>query len=94
MLKTFETIRQFFDGKKQAIASLATALAATSTILAKLSGDGGGLHYLATIATTPEFAAAGVGWIGFFNAMKGQKIRAENGAILNALDAQNPSAKP
>jgi hypothetical protein len=36
-----------------------------------------GTPYLLHVASTPEFLAASGGWIAFFNAMKGEKIRAE-----------------
>lgn len=65
----------FFDGKKQMIASLGAALIATGTIVANFAQMGFG--YASHMASTPEFAAASVGWIGFFNALKGEKIRSE-----------------
>lgn len=68
-------IVDFFDGKKQMIASLGAALVASGTIIINFSNQGFG--YLARIATTPEFAAASIGWIGFFAALKGEKIRQE-----------------
>lgn len=66
----------FLDGKKQALASLATALTGTATIIAKAASDQGGIPYLMHVASTPEFLAASGGWIAFFNALKGEKIRA------------------
>jgi len=65
----------WLDGKKQMFASLAAALAATATMAAKFSDQG---HvYLFHVASTPEFAAASVGWIGFFNALHGKKVMKE-----------------
>lgn len=72
-------IVDFFDGKKQMIASLGAALIATGTIAANYSQHS--WPYLMHVATTPEFAAASVGWIGFFNALKGEKIRSEIAAV-------------
>ncbi len=68
-------IVDFFDGKKQMIASLGAALIATGTMFANFAHSGTG--YLLHVASTPEFAAASVGWVGFFNALKGEKIRNE-----------------
>lgn len=75
-------INEFFDGKKQALASLATALVAIATIISKTAEQGTG--YLLTVATTPEFLAASGGIIAFFNALKGEKIRA-------AVESQEPT---
>ena len=88
-------VQQAVDGKKQMIASLIAALTATATILAKFgAAQGGGLDYLVTLPQTPEFLAASAGWIGFFNALKGEKIRAENAEILEKLDAVAPAETP
>lgn len=69
----------FLDGKKQMLASLAAALAATATIIAKLAEQG--TSYLVTIASTPEFSAASVGWIGFFNALGRKKLNEKLEAV-------------
>jgi hypothetical protein len=68
-------IQDFLDGKKQALASLAAAVPATVTIIVNFADKG--TPYLMQIASTPEFLAASAGWIGLFNAIKGEKIRAE-----------------
>jgi len=68
-------IVDFFDGKKQMIASAGAALVATGTICINFSQQGMG--YLLHLASTPEFTAASIGWVGFFNALKGEKIRNE-----------------
>lgn len=68
-------IVDFFDGKKQMLASLGAALIATGTIVVNFSQMGTG--YLMHVGSSVEFAAASVGWIGFFNALKGEKIRDE-----------------
>ena len=74
----------WLDGKKQMFASLAAALIATGTMIAKLSEQG---HvYLFHVASTPEFAAASVGWIGFFNALHGQKMVAAVKALPQTGD--------
>jgi len=77
---------EFFEGKKQALASLATALVATGTIVAKTSELG--ISYLMHVASTPEFAAASLGWIGFFNALKGQRIEAKIDEAAEVKEAQ------
>lgn len=79
---------EFLDGKKQMFAALATALAATATIIAKFAEQG--TSYLLHVASTPEFIAASGGWIAFFNALKGEKIRAaieENTDVTKAAAA-------
>lgn len=65
----------WFDGKKQAIGSLGAILVAAGTILVKYREQGNA--YLLHVGGTPEFAALSVGWIGFFNAIKGEKTRSE-----------------
>ena len=72
-------IVDFFDGKKQMLAALGAALVGTGTIVAKFSEGGWG--YLLHVGSTPEFVAASGGWVGFFNALKGEKIRADIAAI-------------
>lgn len=84
--KLAKKVQEAVDGKKQAIASLATAVVATATVLAKFGELG--TPYLIGVASTPEFIAASGGWIAFFNAMKGEKIRHENAAILEKLDSK------
>lgn len=74
-ISPLKKVIDFLDGKKQAIASLAAALTASGTILAKYLEQGNA--YILHVASTPEFVAASAGWIGFFNALKGEKIRAE-----------------
>jgi len=78
-------IVDFFDGKKQMIASLGAALVATGTICVNFSQQG--IGYLLHVASTPEFAAASVGWVGFFNALKGEKIRAAIAAQSTQTEA-------
>ncbi len=68
-------VNEFFSGKKQLLASLATALIATGTIVANVSQQG--TSYLFHMASTPEFIAASGGWIAFFNAIKGNRIEAK-----------------
>lgn len=68
-------VQMFLDGKKQIIASLATAVPATLLILKNFSEQG--TPYLLQIAHTSEFLAASGGWIALFNALKGEKTRAE-----------------
>jgi len=46
-----------------------------------------GTGYLLNIATTPEFIAASGGWIAFFNALKGEKIRTEIEEIKTSSNA-------
>lgn len=75
----------FFDGKKQMLASLGAALVATGTIVANYAERG--TPYILHVASTVEFAAASVGWIGFFNALKGEKARAEVEALNEKIDA-------
>lgn len=70
-----KSVVDFFDGKKQTIASLGAALIASGTIAVKWSEQG--TPYLLHVASTPEFTAASIGWVGFFNSLKGEKIRAE-----------------
>lgn len=83
--KVAKQIQAAVDGKKQMIASLAAAVVATATILTKFGEQG--TKYLLEVASTPEFVAASAGWIGFFNALKGEKIRQENAQIIEKLDA-------
>lgn len=78
--KTAKAIQVAVDGKKQMLAGLIAGLTATATIITKFGELG--TPYLLSIATTPEFAAATVGWTAFFNALKGEKIRAENAQII------------
>ncbi len=78
--KTVKTVQTAVDGKKQAIASLGTAIAGTIAIVMNFGAEG--TPYLLKIASTPEFLAASGGWIAFFNAMKGEKIRHENAVII------------
>jgi len=82
-------INDFMDGKKQMLAGLASALIGTATIIANLANSNTRLAYLMHIASAPEFLAASAGWIGFFNALKGEKIRAE---IATVTEAQKPQA--
>lgn len=84
-------VNGFLDGKKQALASLATALAATATIIAKASEQG--TAYLMGVASTPEFIAASGGWIAFFNALKGEKLRAEIAGVAQSQDIQAQTAE-
>lgn len=88
--KVIKSVQNFFDGKKQYLAGLATALPATIMILQKFSE--GGIEYVTHISATPEFAAAGLGWGLVFNAAKGEKIRNENAEILSAVKSENKAA--
>lgn len=84
--KILTSIQEFLDGKKQIIASLATAIPAILLIIKNFSEQGNA--YLITIAHTPEFLAAGIGLSSLFNAFKGEKIRAEIAASSqSAADA-------
>jgi len=88
MTKVGKAVKQaqgFLDGKKQMLASLAAAVPATLLILQRFTDEG--LTYLTTVASTPEFLAASGGWVAFFNALKGEKIRHENAEIITKLDA-------
>lgn len=89
--KMFESIRQFLDGKKQAIASLAAAIPAIFLIIKNFTDQGN--TYLITIAHTPEFLAASAGLIGFFNALKGEKIRNEIAAVSQPPIVVSPPVK-
>lgn len=82
--KVVKQAQMAVDGKKQMIASLVAAVTATATILLRFSEQG--TKYLLEVASTPEFVAASAGWIGFFNALKGEKIRQENAQIIEKLD--------
>lgn len=73
--KVANKVRSAVEGKKQMIVSLATAIAGTLTIVTKFGELG--IPYLMELATTPEFLAASAGWMGLFNALKGEKTRAE-----------------
>jgi hypothetical protein len=85
--KAVKSAQTFLDGKKQMLAALGTAVAGTLTILATFSKEeGGGLPYLAGVASTPEFLAASGGWISFFNALGIKKARKENAEIIEKLD--------
>ena len=86
--KTFKTVQTAVDGKKQAIASLGTAIAGTIAIVMNFGAEG--TPYLLKIASTPEFLAASGGWIAFFSAMKGEKIRHEIAEIKKEQDVQKP----
>lgn len=90
--KVVTTVQEKVDGKKQMLAALGTAIAGTLTIIARF-GEGG-TRYLAEVATTPEFLAASGGWIAFFNALKGEKIRQENAQILEKLGGAPEVPKP
>lgn len=90
--KYVKKVQEFFEGKKMMLASLGTAVTGTLTIIAKFSADDGGIQYLLHVASTPEFLAASAGWIGFFGALKGEKIRNENAEIIAKLDGA--SAEP
>lgn len=72
----FAKVNDFLDGKKQMLASLAAALTGTATIIVNLLNSETRLAYLMHIAAAPEFLVASTGWMGFFNALKGEKIRA------------------
>ncbi len=87
---TLEKTRQAVDGKKQLLASLAAAIPASITIIHNYGENG--TPYLLNVASTPEFTAAMAGWIGFFNALKGEKIRKENAQII-AGQQQPPAAQ-
>lgn len=84
--KLIQSTQVFLDGKKQMLASLATAIPATVVILTKFSEQG--VPYLLHIVGTPEYLAASLGWIGLFNAIKGEKIRQENAQIIAGQEAQ------
>lgn len=90
--KTIKTVQEFLDGKKQIIASIATAVPATALILKNFSEQG--TPYLLQVAHTPEFLAASGGWIALFNGFKGEKIRAENAEIMSKLNANQAPAQP
>lgn len=97
--KIAKTVQGKVEGKKQLIASLVAAIGATGTILAKFGEQG--TPYLLELGSTIEFATASAGWIGVFNAVKGQKIRQENAQIITMLagmpgagEPTNPSAQP
>lgn len=85
--KIVKSIQEWLDGKKQIIASLATALPATLLIIKNFTDQG--LPYLLSIAHTPEFSAAALGWIGLFNAIKGNKII----AAVNAPVVEPPKSE-
>lgn len=78
--KAAKTVQTAVDGKKQSIASLGTAIAGTLAVILNFGEQG--VPYLMKVASTPEFLAASGGWIAFFNAMKGEKIRKENAVII------------
>ena len=86
--QTVKKVQEAVDGKKQMIASLAAALTATITIIMKFGEQG--MPYLMGLASTIEFATASAGWIGFFNALKGEKIRAENAEIIAGQQPTQP----
>lgn len=71
--KAVKSADQFLDGKKQILASLATALASTGLIIKNLSEQG--TPYLLQLPHSVEFLAAAGGWIALFNGLKGEKIR-------------------
>lgn len=75
MLNWLKSVNAFFEGKRTIIAALGAAIVATGTIIAKFAADTGGINYLMGIASTPEFAAASLGWVGFFAALKGETIK-------------------
>lgn len=81
----FRKVQEFLDGRKQLFVSLATAFVATGTIVANFSEKG--MPYLLHVAATPEFAAASLGWIGFFNALKGEKVRDEIAEVKAKVEA-------
>jgi len=83
--KVVKQVQTFFDGKKQIIIGLGTAIPPTILIIQNFTEQG--LPYLMGIGHTPELAAAGLGWGLVFNALKGEKIRAENAEIITKLDA-------
>jgi len=62
----------YLTGKRAAAVSLAAALAASATIIVKLTEQG--LPYLATVLSTPEFQTASMSWAAFFLALKGGRI--------------------
>lgn len=87
--KTLKKIQEYLDGKKQIIASLATAIPATLLIVQKFTDQG--TPYLVGVASTPEFLAASGGWVAFFNGLGIKKTRLENAQIINLL---KPSDSP
>lgn len=80
------------EGKKQMLASLGTAFVATGTIIVNYTKLG--TPYLLHVGGTPEFVAASAGWIGFFNALKGEKIRDEIAAIKQPPATPAEGAQP
>lgn len=90
------SVQAFLDGKKQIIASVATAVPATALILKNFSDQG--MPYLLQIAHTPEFLAASAGWMGLFNALKGEKIRQEiadvSATVQQTQGVVTPPAQP
>lgn len=78
--KVLKSIQALLDGKKQLLVGISTAIPATVTILTKYGEQGNA--YLVNIASTSEFMAASLGWTAIFNAIKGEKIRAENATII------------
>lgn len=83
--KAVKQVQVYLDGKKQIIASLATAIPATLLIIQKFTDQG--TTYLVSVASTPEFLAASGGWVAFFNGLGIKKARAENAEIITKLDA-------
>lgn len=77
MTSAGKKVRGFFEGKKQALAGLASGLTGTATIIAEFSQAPDPIAFLLNVAKNPAFLAAITGWGLFFNALKGEKTRAE-----------------
>lgn len=93
--KAVTAVQEFLDGKKQLLTGLAGALPATLMMVQGFQA--GGLEYLSHAAKSPEYAAALIGWGLVWNAVKGEKIRAENQQIIEGMKTPvnpEPTAQP
>lgn len=85
--KTVKSVQTYLDGKKQLIAGLAVALPASTQLLLDFAAAPEPIAWLGTLSTNPTWLAAGGGWVAVFNAVKGEKIRAENATIISQNEA-------
>jgi len=80
--KVVTPVQSFLSGKKAYISGSALAIPALLTIIGKFSQDDGGLPYLMSVTTTPE-------WVILMNGLGIMGLRA---AITKAADpAQDPN---
>lgn len=84
--KVGKKVVEFFDGKKAAIASFGTALAGSAAVINTIAQSHDIIQTALSLAHDPAVLATGVAWAAFFQALKGEKIRAQNDEIIEKLD--------